>query len=162
MVTVCDCMISNSVKKIIVFWWKPMPGETIFSDIKKDSKDRRFTAEEATIAYSEIYSNMPADVKSRCQYENSKWYDLLRQHESESKVQGAHRDYLMCRDMATTTVLMIVVYIILSYVMKLISFNKKAIIYLVVVYIICMIATRVKSKRFVKTVVACDLHPKKS
>lgn len=161
MVTVCDCMVSSSVKKIIVFWWKPMPGETIFSDIKKDAKDGRFTTLEATIVYSEIYDNMPTDVKCRHQYENSKWYELLRQHESESKVQGAHRDYLMCRDMTTTTVLMILVYAVLSCVMKLITFDEKAVIYMMVVYIVCMIAARVKSNRFVKTVIACDLHPKK-
>ena len=67
----------------------------------------------------------------------------------------------MCRDMSTTTILMIIVYIILSMVMKLITFDKKAIIYLLAVYIVCMRATRVKSKRFVKTVIACDISPKK-
>lgn len=67
----------------------------------------------------------------------------------------------MCRDMATITVAMTFVYTLLSFVMKLITFDKKAVIYLVVVYLVCMIAARVKSKRFVKTVIACDLHPKK-
>ena len=161
MVIVCDCMISNHIKKIIVFLWSPMPGETIFTDIKDKTKDLRFTTYDVIKAYSEIYDNMPSEKKSRRQYENSKWYKLLRQHESEKKVLIAHRDYLMCRDMSTTTILMIIVYIILSMVMKLITFDKKAIIYLLGVYIVCMRATRVKSKRFVKTVIACDISPKK-
>lgn len=161
MVMVCDCMISSSLKKIIIFWWKPMPGETIFSDIKINAKDGRFTALEATMTYDEIYKNMPKDKKARYGYENSKWYGLLRQHESEPKVQVAHRDYLMCRDMATSTIIMLVVYILLSLVLKLIEFDKKAIAYLLMVYIVCMIATRIKSRRFVKTVIACDIHSQK-
>lgn len=161
LVTVCDCMISSGLKRYIVFWWCPMSGETVFSDIKIDAKDGRFTSAEAIESYEDIYNNLPSEKKVCRQYENSKWHDLLRQHESETKVLITHRDYLMCRDMATVTVLMIVVYIILSSVMKLITFNKKAVIYLSAVYLVCMIATRVKSKRFVKTVIACDLHPKK-
>ena len=47
MVTVFDCMISSKLKRYIVFWWFPMPGETIFSDIKTDAKDERFTSAEA-------------------------------------------------------------------------------------------------------------------
>ena len=160
MFSVFDCMISSMLKRYIVFWWSPMPGETIFSDIRTDAKDERFTSAEAIEAYQDVYNNLPSEKKACCQYENSKWYDLLRQHESETKVLIAHRDYLMCRDMATMTALMICVYTILSAVMKLITFDKKAVIYLAVVYLVCMIAARVKSKRFVKTVIACDLHPK--
>lgn len=161
MVIVCDCMISNEIKKIIVFWWSPMPGETVFTDIKDNTKDLRFTTSDVIKAYSEIYDNIPSDKKSRRQYENSKWYKLLLKHESENKVLVAHRDYLMCRDMSTMTILMIIVYILLSTILKLIIFDKKAIIYLLVVYIVCMSATRVKSKRFVKTVIACDLRQEK-
>lgn len=67
----------------------------------------------------------------------------------------------MCRDMSTTTILMIIVYILFSAVLKLIIFDKKAILYLLGVYIVCMMATRTKSKRFVKTVIACDISSKK-
>lgn len=158
LVSVLDCMVPSSLKRYIVFWWRPMPGETIFSNIKNKHKDTRFTSAEAVNAYSNIYSNMPLGKKERCQYENSKWYGLFRQHESETKVLIAHRDYLMCRDMATITVLIIFVYILLSCIMKIIVFDETAIMYLVIVYLLCVIAARVKSKRFVKTVIACDLH----
>ena len=114
LVTVCDCMISSELKRYIVFWWCPMPGETVFSDIKADAKDGRFTSAEAIESYEEIYSNLPSGKKACRQYENSKWHDLLRQHESETKVLIAHRDYLMCRDMATITVVMTFVYTLLS------------------------------------------------
>ena len=147
MVTVFDCMISSKLKRYIVFWWFPMPGETIFSDIKTDAKDERFTSAEA--------------IEACHQYENSKWHELLRQHESETKVLVAHRDYLMCRDMATVIGVMLFLYMIFSFAMKLITFDKKAVIYLGAVYFVCMIAARAKSKRFVKTVIVCDLHPKK-
>lgn len=30
LVTVGDCVISNKLKRYFVFWWFPMPGETIF------------------------------------------------------------------------------------------------------------------------------------
>ena len=49
-----------------------MPGEPIFTDIKDDTKDLRFTTSDAAKAYSKIYDNMPLDKKSRRQYENSK------------------------------------------------------------------------------------------
>jgi len=160
MVSVFDCMISSKLKRYIVFWWCPMPGETIFSDIKTDANDERFTSLEAIEAYQDIYNNLPSEKKACYQYENSKWHDLFRQHESEPKVLIAHRDYLMCRDMATITGLMVFLYTIISLVMKVLTFNKKTVIYLVVVYLVCMIAARVKSKRFVKTVIACDLHQK--
>lgn len=161
LVTVCDCMVSSELKRYIVFWWYPMPGETIFSDIKIDSKDRRFISAEAIESYKDIYNNLPSEKNARRQYENSKWHDLLRKHESETKVLIAHRDYLMCRDMTTIIVFMIFVYTLLSFVIKLITFDKKAVIYLAVVYLVCMLTTRVKSKRFVKTVIACDLHTQK-
>lgn len=54
LVTVCDCMISSELKRYIVFWWCPMPGETVFSDIKTDAKDGRFTSAEAIESYEEI------------------------------------------------------------------------------------------------------------
>ena len=161
MVTVCDCMIPSELKRYIVFWWCPMPGETVFSDIKFNARDGRFTSAEAIVSYEDIYNNLPSERKACRKYENSKWHVLQRQHESETKVLIAHRDYLMCRDMATITVLMTLVYTILSSVMKLINFDKKSVIYLMIVYWVCMIAARVKSKRFVKTVIACDLHPQK-
>ena len=161
MVTVCDCMISSELKRYIVFWWCPMPGETVFSDIKFNARDGRFTSAEAIASYEDIYNHLPSERRACRKYENSKWHVLLRQHESETKVLIAHRDYLMCRDMATITVLMTLVYTILSSVMKLINFDKKSVIYLMVIYWVCMIAARVKSKRFVKTVIACDLHPQK-
>jgi hypothetical protein len=164
MVMVLDSIISDKIKKIIIFWWMPMPGETIFSNIRINTKDNRFTVEEATTAYREIYDNMPLGKdkkKNRRNYENSKWYGLLCQHESEIKVMVIHRDFLMCRDMAVSAIMMILVYLGLSVPMQLIIFDRKAIIYLFVMYMVCMVASRVKSKRFVKTVIACDLHPKK-
>ena len=48
-----------------------------------------------------------------------------------------------------------------SAVLKLIIFDKKAILYLLGVYIVCMMATRTKSKIFVKTVIARDISTKK-
>jgi len=161
MVTVCDCMISNYLKRFIIFWWTPIPGETIFTDIKINTKDNRFTTSEVSEVYKEIYNNMPKDKRDCFKYQNSKWYSLLSKYESESKVQVAHRDYLMCRDMATSTILMLIVYLMLSLIFNLIIFNSKAIIYLLVVYLICVIAARTKSKRFVKTVIACDIHSSK-
>lgn len=161
MVTVCDCVISSNLKRYLIFWWNPIPGETIFSDIKISTKDNRFTTSEVALTYKEIYKNMPTDKKTRYKYQNSNWYSLLNKHESETKVQVAHRDYLMCRDMATSTILMLIVYFLLSLILNLITFNLKALIYLFVVYLICIIAAKTKSKRFVKTVIACDIHSSK-
>lgn len=56
-------MISSELKRYIVFWWCPMPGETVFSDIKTDAKDGRFTSAEAIESYEEIYSNLPSKKK---------------------------------------------------------------------------------------------------
>ena len=47
---------------------------------------------------------------------------------------------------------MLLVYTILSLSMYLIPFNTKAIIYLIVIYILYMLAERFKAQRFVRTV----------
>lgn len=155
-----DCFISSELKKYIVFWWKRMPGETIFSDIKNGKGDRRFTTEECLKKYDSIYENMPSDKKKRYKYENSKWCDLLYKYEEETKVLVSHRDFLMCRDMSSTTILMLIVYFVISAILKIMKFEWKAIAYLAVIYYICKMAAKVKSKRFAMTVISCDIHKK--
>ena len=50
------------------------------------------------------------------------------------KVMVTNRDYLMCRDMTSSTILMIIVYFAISFVLKLIAFEIKALLYLCFMY----------------------------
>lgn len=161
LVTVGDCVISNKLKRYFVFWWFPMPGETIFSEIKMGINDGRFTSYEAKKIYKKIYKKLPKDKKKCYEYENSKWYGLLQKYENEMKVMVTNRDYLMCRDMTSSTILMIIVYFAISFVLKLIAFKMKALLYLCFMYFLCKFATIGKSKRLVNTVIACDIHNSK-
>lgn len=157
-VLLADALLSERMKNRIVFFWGHLPGETVFSRMKKQVKDIRFTQQQVLRKYKELYDNMPNDRKERYGYENSKWYEIYNIYRNNMMVFGANRDYLICRDMTCSTVIILVLYIMFSVVMKTISFRPKCVLYLVIMFLVTNIATRTKSERMVNNVIICDLQ----
>ena len=61
-----DSVIPGDVKfSIIYFPFGELPGKTIFSKMKNDCKDMRFTEAEVLFQYKDIYSTLPENKKAR-------------------------------------------------------------------------------------------------
>ena len=69
----------------------------------------------------------------------------------------SNRDYLLCRDMTSSTVVILILYFIFSVGLKLIPFRRECIVYLLIMFLITNIATRTKGMRMVNNVLICDL-----
>lgn len=70
----------------------------------------------------------------------------------------ANRDYLVCRDMTSSTVVILVLYFIFSIVLQLVPFKIECVIYLVIMFLVTNVATRTKGERMVNNVFICDFQ----
>ena len=76
---VLDGIFSDKIKyKLLYLFFGKMPGEVVFSEIKKNNKDIRFSYEDLYKNRPEIYDNMPSEIKAQRKYENKEWYKLLK------------------------------------------------------------------------------------
>ena len=159
---VFDSLISPGIKDKFVYLWWHKPGETIFSRMSKTKIDDRFTMKDAEKKYSAIFKELPSirDKKKKREYENSKWYRIYRLHEEEMKVLVAQRDFLLCRDMVLVTIVTLMIYITFAVSLDFLPVKPMPIIYLLLMYLITMLAANVKAKRFANTVISCDIHYK--
>ena len=154
-VIIADSVIANKVKERIVFWQKSMPGTTVFSDIKNEKiKDDRFTREAVLYQYSEIYDKLSgiSSEKERKKLENAVWYGIYKKHKTEKMIEVSNRDYLLCRDLTSVNIIILIMYLGLSVVLQMFTLKWKAIVFLAFMYIISMIAARIKAQRFVLNV----------
>lgn len=153
-----DSIFSANMKTRIIYFWGHLPGETVFSRMKNKVNDIRFTRNQVLEQYKIIYENMPILRTDRYKYENSVWYGIYNKYRENKMVYNSNRDYLICRDMVSSTVVILILYTIFSVVMELIPFKMECIIYLLVMYLVTNIAARVKGKRMVNNVIICDLQ----
>lgn len=158
---VFDCLYTATQKEALLFLgFTTMPGKTIFTRISQgEINDVRFEIKKAQESYKEIISNLPSDKKPKEKYENSKWYALSREHEKDPRVETAHRDFLLCRDLYTTTITMLVLTAV-GMIFKIIQFSWFPIGYLVAMLVLTSFAAHSKAHRFVNSVIAVDLNPK--
>lgn len=161
-VMIIDSIVSNQMKERLVFWRQNLPAMTVFTGIK-DGKivDNRFTKESVLRKYETIYNkldNMSNDDKKRKRYENASWYQIYKKHKTEKMIEVSNRDYLLCRDLTSVNIMMMSVYLALSVALQIFKFKWKTIVFLILLYIILMIAARMKSKRFVLNVIAADIE----
>ena len=106
---VLDGIFSDKIKyKLLYLFFGKMPGEVVFSEIKKNNKDIRFSYEDLYKNHPEIYDNMPSEIKAQRKYENKEWYKLLKKHQSKDMVFQSHRDSLMLRDMYCNNILVLI------------------------------------------------------
>ena len=75
-VLLSDSLFSEGMKNKIVYFGGHLPGETVFSRMKIEVKDIRFTQQQILERYKDIYENMPNQKEDRYRYENSVWYKI--------------------------------------------------------------------------------------
>ena len=71
-----DALFSNGTKMRLLYLTGHLPGETIFSTLKRKNTDLRFSTDHLLEKYKEIYDGMPTDKREKYRYENDKWYRI--------------------------------------------------------------------------------------
>jgi hypothetical protein len=160
---VLDCLYTANAKERLLFLgFTALPGKTIFTRISEGKvKDIRFKNEDAQARYSEIINSLPSDKMEKGLYENAKWYSLSRAHEGDQRVNTAHRDYLLARDLYTTTITLLVLTVI-SMAIGLAGFSWILIGYLFAMLVLTNVVAHFRAHRFVNSVIATDMNPKMS
>ena len=72
----------------------------------------------------------------------------------------SNRDYLLCRDMTVSTVVIFVLYFVMVFLFGVFEFKFESLLYLLLIFILTNWATRQKGKRYVNNVIVCDLNEK--
>lgn len=161
-VFISDSILSQGLKNKLIWLFTGRPGDNIFTNIRKNSTDFRFTSEQALDAYSAIYreiDQVEGDNKKRRRIENSSWYKIYKKYERHPQIHHSQRDFLLCRDMTSMTIVISICYIIMQrYRGEKISF--KLIGFLFFEFVITWYAAYNKSKAFAYNVIAHDLSVK--
>ena len=155
-----DSILSGDIKDKLVDLWRGRPGGKIFTKIKDNNKDIRFTNEQVLERYTEVYSNLPTTSKERYKYENSKWYSIYHRYEKVEKIYNANRDYLLCRDMHIATYVITVLYIVIGLLSSAVNVTWQCVLCEIVFLLITNVAARQKAKRLAYNVIAYDLQQK--
>ena len=159
-VFILDSLIPSKVKDVISLpITGVLPASSIFTKIECNTADVRFTSEDVKEKYSDVYLHMPTDKKAMKHYQNSCWYKIMQKYKDDKKIFISHRDYLLCRDMTSMTCIFAILYLSLSW-MGVLDISSKMLYFLLVEYLITMVSTRVKAKRFTYNVIAQDLAKK--
>lgn len=158
-----DLFIGSSFKMKTVYYWCNKPGETIFSDLKngKYSSDNRFNIEDVKRKYANIFQKIGSgsyNKKELSQYQNKEWYRIYSKHITSDRIKATHRDFLLSRDMSVSMSILFVLYLMSAIFFEFICLSWKSVIYISVVYVLCVVATRVKGRRFVATTIAVDIN----
>jgi len=150
-----DCIFSSQLKDFLIIG--RLPGETIFTKIKTKNIDKRFSSEDALKIYSNIYDSLPDKKEERYAYENTEWYKIYNRHRETTMIMISNRDFLLCRDIYFSTIVVIIIYLVLTLVFKIIAFDCRYIGYLVTMLFISNIGTRIRGTRFACNVIAYDI-----
>ena len=159
---VFDCLYTAELKELVLcLGFTTLPGKTIFTRIKKCKiHDMRFEAIDAQNKYKDIIDGLPSNKKEKKMYENRRWYGLSRLHEDDPRVKTAHRDYLLSRDLHTTTITLLTL-TVAGMVFRIVQFSWILLGYLIAMLILTNIAAHFRAHRFVNSVIAVDMTPKK-
>lgn len=154
-----DGLISSKLKSILLnLYFLKAPGQKIFSDIKSNNIDDRFTDTEVLNKYENIYKNLPVNKSEREKYENIKWYELYDKHRNESIVFISNRDYLLMRDIYIISLISLLIYLISLYFVQWLTFSESYVLFLLIMIFSSLWVARVKAKRFVYNVIAVDIR----
>ncbi len=98
--TVISNLISPQLKAVLVFWrWpNPLPGHRAFT--RYLGKDPRIDPHRL----QEKIGDFPSDPSEQ----NRLWYRIYRARESEPSVMGAHKDFLLMRDITWLSFVMFI------------------------------------------------------
>ncbi len=146
-VLVLNGILSVNIKAIIIFWKikNPLPGSMAFT--KLGPSDERINMNRV----KQIIGTIPTDMNEQ----NSLWYKYYKKYQDIPMIKAAHKHFLLTRDMASITLLMLVM---LPCSIIIVNNNwKGAFIYsgiLVCQYIFLAISAQNYGKRFVCNVLA--------
>lgn len=142
-------LVSSSLKATLVFWRfkNVLPGHYAFTVLANN--DARIDVDKL----KEKIGELPQDPS----VQNKLWYQLYRKHESDVRVESAHRSYLLYRDCASLTFLVGILILISITIFELemwqiFTMSLAAILQ----YCICIIATRNTGERFVQNVLVAE------
>lgn len=156
---VFDCLVPSEWKAILSNLFRPLEGELIFDDIKKQKhKDRRFTTKDALNKYCNVYQDLEAETNQakRRKISNSAWYKVYVKYQENKKIEILQRDYLLCRDMNIATLWTIIFYCIMIAV-GISAIDWRTIMLLLIEISLTLLATNNKQRRFVYTIIASDI-----
>ncbi len=154
---ITDSIFSSSAKDklVYIFGLIRKPAYKIFTDIKNDNiVDDRFTKNDALKKYNDIYRGMPK--KNYETYQNTKWYNIYSANRDVPLIYISNRDYLLCRDMYISTIVLMIIYS-LGFIIDFYEFSNKYMCFLLFMAIFHLICTHIKAKRFVYNVIVYDL-----
>jgi len=156
---VFDCLYTAELKKtLLCLGFTSLPGETVFTRISQGKiNDMRFEIKDAQEKYRAIIGELPSNKKEKKKYENKNWYRLSLTHEDNPRVKTAHHDYLLGRDLYTTTITLSALTVI-GMGFRIVQFSWIPVIYLIAMLILTNIATRFRAHRFVNSVIAVDTN----
>lgn len=154
-----DSLIAGMYKMKLIWFYKGMPGERIFSEIRDTDSDVRFTKKQVKNLYASVYALIDTitDNSERRKIENDIWYNIFKKHEFEQQVFVSHKDFLLFRDMNAITIWLIICFIG----MRLCFGGKIFCLTLLVLFVELLVTwyiARVKGSRFVYNVIAADIH----
>lgn len=153
-----DSLIPGDIKqKVAYFHIGKLPGYTIFTKMKQNNKDDRFTHADIVKKYASIYSNMPVGKKEKGKYENAQWYKIYNNYKNENKILIANRDFLLSRDLTIITIMLIIIYFILIG-LKIIVFSKTIVTVMLIELIVSNISMRGKATRLAYNVISEDIY----
>ena len=161
-VFILDSFIPSKLKDFVVYFPCGRPGDKIFEKIREKRIDSRFTQEDAITKYQEIYKELDiiSDRKKKHVFQNSKWYGIYQSIEENPTVALAQKDFLLNRDMCIITVVILILYVLISWISKIYTIKGGALIWLLVEILLTNIAAKGKAKRFALNVIAKDIHRK--
>lgn len=139
------------------------PGCTVFSKINgSKANDLRFNLDDAKQRYSSRIQKLgDLDLAASARFQNSEWYKIYRRYSERKSVSYNHLGFLYGRDVFTLSVLALAC-CALSNIVCLISNVQPAISitsFLIIGFLAAAswITSHNKGKRFVYSVIACDL-----
>jgi hypothetical protein len=158
-ILIVECLFTSSFKEklMYLFGLLHLPGCTIFSAIKEKNPDNRFSYQKLTEKYPALYSNLPTNKETRLRYENEQWYSLYTKHREVAIIHTSQRDWLLCRDIYISTLVMILLYAIVT-LSGFSAFCIQYLIYLVAMLAITNYGANRKAKRFAFNVIAYDVN----
>lgn len=156
---IIDAMIPAQWKDKIIFFFKDKPGNTVFTNIRDNNKDTRFSSKDALVKYEHIYKEIDILTEHGQKtgvYQNAEWYKIYCCHSEDESVWTAQRDFLLNRDMCVMTIVVFIISLIIHCIGII---HLKCIIY--AFFTIEVLSTRIasynKAKRFIYNVIANDL-----
>lgn len=140
-------LITSNLKAITVFWRfkNPLPGSRAFSI---------YAAQDARIDINALRKNVgtfPSDAREQ----NVKWYKLYKLVESEKSVEDSQSNFLLFREVASSSLLLLVIVPATLFAMDFSNAEIKKVFFLFIIqYFLTAVAAKNCGIRFVQSVLA--------